>query len=114
MLQEIRYALRMIARSPGFTAIAVLSLALGIGANAAIFSLADALVLRPLPVTDPGRVMAISTDPSAEDVGGISYPDYRDLRDQTKSFDGLVAFKLSPFSMPAPGMKPRACAWACW
>jgi predicted permease len=99
MLQEIRYALRMIARSPGFTAIAVLSLALGIGANAAIFSLADALVLRPLPVTDPGRVMAISTDPSAEDVGGVSYPDYRDLRDQTKSFDGLVAFQLSTFSM---------------
>jgi len=99
MLQELHYALRMIARSPGFTAIAVLSLAMGIGANAAIFSLADALILRPLPVADPGRVMAISTDPTAHDVGGVSYPDYRDLRDQTKSFDGLVAFQLSTFSM---------------
>jgi predicted permease len=99
MLQEIRYAFRMIARSPGFTAIAVLSLALGIGANAAIFSLADALVLRPLPVADPGSVMDISTTRPGQEAGGISYPDYRDLRARAQSFDGLVAFQLSTFSM---------------
>lgn len=99
MLQEIRYAFRMIARSPGFTAIAVLSLALGIGANAAIFSLADALVLRPLPVANPGRVMVVSTDPPGGDIGGVSYPDYHDLRDHARSFEGMVAFQLSTFSM---------------
>jgi macrolide transport system ATP-binding/permease protein len=99
MLKEIRYAFRMIARSPGFTAIAALSLALGIGANAAIFSLADALLLRPLPVARPGSVMAVNLDTASGDVGGLSYPDYRDLRGAAKSFDGLVAFELSTFSM---------------
>ncbi|HEY2168666.1 MAG TPA: ABC transporter permease, partial [Candidatus Angelobacter sp.] len=99
MLQEIRHAFRMIGRSPGFTSIAVLSLALGIVANAAIFSLADALLLRPLPVADPGKVMDISTTQPGKNVGGLSYPDYRDLRAHAKSFDGLVAFELYTFSM---------------
>ena len=99
MLQEIRHAFRMIARSPGFTAIAVLSLALGIGANAAMFSLADALVLRPLPVTDPGTVMDLSTLRPGDEAGGFSYPDYRDLRSQARSFEGIEAFQLSAFSM---------------
>ncbi|HEY6270823.1 MAG TPA: ABC transporter permease, partial [Terriglobales bacterium] len=98
MLQDIRYAFRMIFRSPGFTAIAALSLALGIGANAAIFSLADALLLRPLPVKDPGTVMAVSLD-TGGNPGSLSYPDYRDLRGAAKSFDGLVAFEFSTFSM---------------
>jgi putative ABC transport system permease protein len=98
MLQEIRYAFRMIFRSPGFTAIAALSLALGIGANAAIFSLADVLLLRPLPVKDPGTVMAVSLD-TGGNPGSLSYPDYRDLRGAAKSFDGLVAFEFSTFSM---------------
>jgi predicted permease len=99
MLQEIRHAFRMIARSPGFTSIAVLSLALGIGANAAIFSLADALLFRPLPVTDPGAVMALNLDTPGGDLGSFSYPDYRDLRSSAKSFDGLAAFQLSTFSL---------------
>jgi putative ABC transport system permease protein len=99
MLQEIRQAFRMIARSPGFTAIAVLSLALGIGANAAIFSLADALLFRPLAVTDPGSVMALNLDTPGGDLGNFSYPDYRDLRSTTKSFDGIAAFQISTFSL---------------
>ena len=99
MMQEIRHAFRMIARSPGFTAIAVLSLALGIGANAAIFSLADALLFRPLPVTDPGSVMALSLDTPGGDLGNFSYPDYRDLRSSAKSLDGLTAFQLATFSL---------------
>jgi predicted permease len=99
MLQEIRQAFRMIARSPGFTSIAVLSLALGIGANAAIFSLADALLFRPLAVTDPGSVMALNLDTPGGDLGNFSYPDYRDLRTTTKSFDGIAAFQLATFSL---------------
>ncbi|HET9366075.1 MAG TPA: ABC transporter permease, partial [Candidatus Angelobacter sp.] len=99
MLQEIRYAFRIILRSPGFTAIAALSLALGIGANAAMFSLADALLLRPLPVASPGTVMEVDLDKSSGDLGGVSYPDYRDLRASANSFDGLVAFEFSTVSM---------------
>jgi putative ABC transport system permease protein len=99
MLQEIRQAFRMIARSPGFTSIAVLSLALGIGANAAIFSLADALLFRPLAVSDPGSVMALNLDTPGGDLGNFSYPDYRDLRSTTKSFDGIAAFQISTFSL---------------
>jgi len=100
MLPEIRHALRLLARNPGFTVIAALSLALGIGANSAIFSLADALLLRPLPVLEPSRVVTISTDPqdAAGGIGGVSFPDYRDFRDQLRSFDGVAAFDYEPLS----------------
>lgn len=99
--EEIRYALRLLVRNPGFTAIATLSLALGIGANSAIFSLADALLLRPLPVHQPSSLLAVSTDPASESgaYGGVSYPDYRDFRDKTHSFQGLAAFELSNVSV---------------
>lgn len=100
MLQEIRHALRLLARNPGFTAIAALSLALGIGANSAIFSLADALLLRPLPVLEPSKVVTISTDPqnAADGIGGVSFPDYRDFRHELRSFDGIAAFDYGPLS----------------
>jgi ABC-type antimicrobial peptide transport system, permease component len=101
MLQEIRHALRLLVRNPGFTAIAALSLALGIGANSAIFSLADTLLLRPRPVLEPSRVVTVSTDRTSEafTYGGVSYLDYRDFRDRAHSFDGMVAFEYGRFSM---------------
>src|SRR5512146_2389629 len=98
MLQELRHAFRLLARNPGFTLIAALSLALGIGANSAMFSMADALFLRPLPIQNPGRVMVVATD-TAEAGGGISFPNYRDFRDKSRSFDGLVALQISAFSV---------------
>ena len=101
LLQDVRYGVRTLVKSPGFTLIAVLSLALGIGANSAIFSLADALLLRPLPVYRPGSVLAISTDPANESgaMGGVSYPDYRDFRDKAQAFEGVTAFELSRVSL---------------
>jgi putative ABC transport system permease protein len=100
-LQDITYSIRSLFKSPGFTIIAVLSLALGIGANSAIFSLADALLLRPLAVHQPGSLVAVSTDPGGESetMGGVSYPDYRDFRDKAHSFDGLTASSLSRVSV---------------
>lgn len=99
--EELRYALRLLVRNPGFTAVATLSLALGIGANSAIFSLADALLLRPLPVYRPSSVVSVSTDPrnESETMGGVSYPDYRDFRDKTHSFDGMAAMELTRVSV---------------
>jgi len=99
--EEIRYALRLLLRNPGFTIVATLSLALGIGANSAIFSMADALLLRPLAIYRPDAVVTVSTDPATASggIGGVSYPDYRDFRDKSQSFDGLVAMNLAPVSV---------------
>ncbi len=93
--QDVRYGGRMFAGNPGFAAIAVLSLAIGIGANTAIFSFADALLLRPLPVARPGEVLTVGSTSSADFFGSTlvsSYRDYVDIRDRAKSFDGLTAF----------------------
>lgn len=95
--EEIRFALRLLVRNPGFTIVATLSLALGIGANSAIFSLADALLLRPLAIDHPDSVVNVSTDPATQSggMGGVSFPDYRDFRDKAHSFDGLAAMNLA-------------------
>jgi predicted permease len=99
LLQEIRQSLRFVVRNPGFSAVAVLSLALGIGANAAVFSLADVMLFRPLPVDDPGRVFTVATFAVGDRfAGGVSYPKYRQLRDESRSFDGLIAYRTSTFS----------------
>jgi macrolide transport system ATP-binding/permease protein len=94
--QDVQYAARMIAGSPGFASIAVVSLAVGIGANCAIFSFADALLLRPLPVARPGEVLTVGSTTAIEAFGAsslvTSYRDYVDVRDRSKSFDGLAAF----------------------
>jgi macrolide transport system ATP-binding/permease protein len=98
--KEIRQAFRILAKNPGFTAVAALSLALGIGANSALFSFHDALLFRPLPVRDPGSVVAVtatSPEGAALSSGGLSYPNYRDLREKGRAFDGLVAHELSTF-----------------
>ena len=93
--QDLRHTWRMLARSPGFTAVAALSLALGIGTNSAMFSAADAALLRPLPVREPGAVVTVSAAGPDDRGSGMSYPNYRDLRDQSRSFEGLVAYQRS-------------------
>src|SRR5437867_1026988 len=99
-LQELRHSFRMLARTPGFTIAAALSIALGIGVNSALFSFHDAILLRPLPVRDSGAVVTISTATPDETpaVGRLSYPNYRDVRDKSRSFDGLLAGRLMLFS----------------
>jgi len=97
--QEIKLACRVLAKSPGFTAVAALSLALGIGANSAIFSLADALLLRPLPIRDPGAVVTVTTNTPDNPYSGVSYPNYRDFRGRSRSFDGITAFQLSTWGV---------------
>jgi putative ABC transport system permease protein len=92
--QDVTYGCRMLAANPGFTLVAVISLALGVGANCAAFSWADALLLRPLTVARPGEVVTVGSAMSVEGFSSIStsYREYVDIRDQNTSFDGLVAF----------------------
>ena len=89
LLADLRYALRSIAKTPGFALIAILSLGLGIGANTAMFSYVDSLLLRPLAVPSPARVVQINSTAPGTRLGNISYPDYADLRDQTTSLSSL-------------------------
>ena len=86
-MSELRYALRTIARRPGFALLAGLSLSIGIGANAAIYSVIDAVILRPLPeIADVDRLVSIVSD-------SVSYPAYRDIRDSSRSFTGVAGFQ---------------------
>jgi macrolide transport system ATP-binding/permease protein len=96
--REIRHALRLLARNRAVTLISALSLGLGIGANSAMFSMADALFLRPLPIPNPGEVVVVATD-APQGGSMVSFPDYRDFRDKSHSFDGLVALQISTFSV---------------
>jgi putative ABC transport system permease protein len=94
MLIDLKYALRMLVKAPTFAAIAVLTLALGIGANSAIFSVVDTVLLRPLPFKEPNQIVmawARYVNDSG-DKGVHSFPDYVDLRDQSQSFSGMAAY----------------------
>ena len=88
-LQDVRYALRKLAGSPGFAALTVLTLALGIGANTAIFSVVNGVVLRPLAYPDPGRLMFITSQfPGLGfDQFWVSTPEFLEFRDWNRSFD---------------------------
>jgi putative ABC transport system permease protein len=105
MLSHLRYAFRMLVKSPGFTVIAILTLALGIGANSAIFSVLDAVLLRPLPFPKPNQLVAvwgtISRDGGGKETD--SFLDYVDLRDQSQTLDGLTAYTRAGAIMTGGG-----------
>jgi putative ABC transport system permease protein len=106
MLQNLRFASRMLRKNPGFTLVAVCSLAIGIGANSAMFSWADALLLRPLPVFRPSEIVTVRSSSPSDPSNNISYRDYVDFRDHNRSFDGLMAYSLAPFGLSE---KQMAC-----
>jgi hypothetical protein len=96
-------------KTPGFTLIAVLSLALGIGANTAIFSLVNTALLRPLPVEEPKQLVSLNTISvnGEQNFPTLSYPNYRDYRDRNNVLAGLIAYRMSPVSLSNNGVNVR-------
>src|SRR5271154_1235599 len=111
LLQDVRYALRMLRGNPGFTAVAILTLALGIGANTAIFSLTDQVLLRTLPVQHPEELVVLRapgpnpghTWSDGDDTAIFSFPMYKDLREHNSVFSGLIARYPESISVAAKG-----------
>ncbi len=107
-LRDIRYAGRTLLQNPGFTLVVVAALALGIGANTAIFSVVNAVLLRPLPYPQPDRLMQIwNTGTPGETSEWVSYPDYLDIRRQQKSFEELALYRFWLFSLTS-GAEPQS------
>ena len=112
-MQDIRFALRMLVKNRTFTLVAILSLAIGIGANSAMFSFADGLLLRPLPVRKPSDVVTVegttvNLNRAGFGGGNLSFRDYVDYRDRNKSFAGLIAYTMVPFGFsPRPEALPE-------
>jgi macrolide transport system ATP-binding/permease protein len=109
LLQDIQYGLRTLRKNPGFTAVAILTLALGIGANTAIFSLVDSFLLRPLPVKDPQQIITLAYQlKGGQMINNFSVPDYRDIRDQTGNvFSGLITYQIDLDGLSVNGKADR-------
>jgi predicted permease len=107
LLQDLRFGVRRLAKSLGFTFIAIISLALGIGANTAIFSLVNTVFLRPLPVEQPEQLVSVYPVAKDDSVGSFSYPDYRDFRDRNDVFSGMFVTRFVPVSLSRDGVNER-------
>src|ERR1700693_4903475 len=107
LIQDLRFSLRVLRKSPGFTIVAVVTLALAIGANAVFFSVMNALILRPLDVPQAESLWVLEQARNRD--ASQSYPDYLDLRDGNRSFDGLAAFNVSEAGMDTG--EERSPAW---
>ena len=109
LIQDIRYGIRMLLKSPSISIIATIALALGIGANTAIFSVVNAVLLRPLPFPDSDSLMAVfeSDQTRGQMRGSYSFPNYFDLRDQNNSFEKLACYHSSDFILTGSGEPAR-------
>ena len=109
--RDVRYGLRQLRRSPGFTAVAVLTLALGIGANASIFAVLYNVVLRPLPYPDASRLVHVYLTVDSDGRGArdcsFSYPKFQDLKRLNTVFDSMAAYALRTYTITAPGAAER-------
>ena len=107
LLQDLRYALRKLVRSPGFTAIAILTLALGIGANTALFSVVNGVLLNPLPYPQPDRLVALYSRTSTFAQASISYPNFLDWQRNNRSLAAIAAYRSDNFNLTGAGEPER-------
>ncbi|HZN07798.1 MAG TPA: ABC transporter permease [Pyrinomonadaceae bacterium] len=105
--KEIVYAARTLLKRPGFSLVAILTLALGIGANTAIFSLVNTVLLRSMPVEQPGEVVAMNMRRKDDSMSAMSYPNYRDFRDRNEVLSGLLVYRFVPLSLSRSGANER-------
>jgi putative ABC transport system permease protein len=112
LLQDVRYGWRLLAKNPGFTAIAVLTLAIGIGASTAVFSVVDTVLLRPLPYREPDRLVTVSeTLPGMSgDEIGVTALEYQDYRDRNRSFSQVASYEEAGFNLSGEGLPLRVNA----
>jgi len=107
LVLDLRLALRRLRNNQGFTAVAVLTLALGIGANTAVFSVVNAVLLRPLPVARASELVSLNEKLGGNVFPTLSYPNYRDIRDRNNVLSGLIAYRIVPASLGLPGSSQR-------
>src|SRR5262245_16830059 len=105
--QDVRYGARMLIKNPGFSLIALLSLALGIGANTAIFSLVNTVLLRPFPVVEPQQLQALNVEGKNGSLAAFSYPYYLDFRDRNDVLSGLYVSRVAPMGLSHKGNNER-------
>ena len=107
MIKDIRYAVRGLVKRPGFAAIAVITLALGIGANTAIFSIVNTVLLRKLPVDRPDEIVSVAVRGKNDSMSALSYPNYKDFRDRNEVLAGLLVYRFVPLSLSRGGVNER-------
>jgi len=109
-LQDISYGLRMLTKNPGFTLVAVLTLALGIGANTALFSVVNGVLLSPLPFPQPNQLVTLHESKPNFDRGSISYPNFLDWQRDNHSFSSVAVYRAFGFNVTAPGRTEQVSA----
>ncbi len=110
LIQDLHYGLRQLRRNPGFTAVAIITLALGIGANTAIFSIVNGVLLNPLPYIKPGRLVALYSRTAESSHGAISYPNFLDWVRHNRSFSSLAAYRPYDYDLTGTGEPERVPA----
>jgi predicted permease len=109
--QDVRYGIRMLGKAPGFTTVAVIVLALGIGANTAIFSVVNSVLLRPLPFKDPGRIVFVNKIAAKGELAGVEGREFLDWQKQNETFEQIAAYTDNNFNLSGIGEPERvSCA----
>src|SRR6476661_3753365 len=106
IIQDIRYGIRMLLKSPGLSIVATVALALGIGANTAIFSVVNGVLLRPLPYPNPDRIVQVWSTSASEPKGALDPPGFLELQAGNRTLERLAGYREDALNISAPGTEP--------